>query len=497
MTWEFQVTVSDDIHRLVNREGETCWGIAHDGFDVEHPDARGEVDVDLPSGRSSLLVVPPLPGGLVLDAVRSYQGLVEGELSTLFLGIFAELLKCRDGETRLCLECIGLAADGRPRIIPGIRRTPGSSVRFAIGEMIYHAAHGRPWAQSLLPVNIAMPDCSQSLRSLVAQLLDDSAAADTEPELSSRASLLRDTIDEVSIVLRRTGTPSALPLLPSDHDLDPGQALTARLRAANASHPDRGSVRASGGAPVPDRNVLDPDHGQPNSDVKVRDSTRSADRLRAASRRGARSRRLKPQQARDRDSSLAARIATATMSKARQLCELLPTMRRPHGPWSAGLRASVVIALCMTVIGATVMVRSADSEGDSASVSAPQDHVEVASLSDAQVVDVLLDLCEQRSEALSDGDSEALEALTVNDSTAAVADELLDVEAFAGNDYSIELDDFDLRESTEDRILVAAQMLTSVHVDGQKSKFTPRRVEFELVREAGDWKIAEVIELTN
>lgn len=478
MTWEFQATVSDDIHRLVNREGETCWGIAHHGFDVDHPDVRGEVDIDLPTGRSSLLVVSPLPGGLVLDAVRSYQGLVEGELSTLFLGIFDELLQTRDAEGRMCLECIGLAADGRPRIIPGIRRTPASSVRFAIGEMIYHAAHGRPWAQSLLPVNIAMPECSQSLRTLVAQLLDDSA--DASPLSPSSASQLQDTIEEVSAVLRRTGTPSALPLLPTDHDLDPGQALTARLRAANAHTPDRGPSRA-------------------DDDATVRDSTHSTDRLRAASRRGSRSQRLKQpnpkRHSRAHSSSLVARIASATTSRTRQLWQLLATMRRPHGPRPRLLRASALITVCVMVIGATLMIRSWGSEDDSASVSAPQDHVEVAPLSEDQVVEVLQDLCAKRSEALSAGDGHGLKALTVNESTAAAADELLDLESFAGNDYSIELDDVDLREMNEDRILVAAQMLTSVRVDGERSRFAPRRVEFELLREAGDWKIAEVLEL--
>ena len=495
MTWAFQATVSDDIHRLVNREGETCWGITHDGFDVDHSDARGEADVDLPSGAGTLLVVSPLPGGLVLDTVRSYQGLVEGELSTLFLGIFDELVQTPDAEARLCLECIGLAADGRPRIIPGIRRPPTSSVRFAIGEMIYHAAHGRPWSQSLLPVNIAMPNCSQSLRTLVAQLLDDSA--DAGPLPPRRVSTLQSTIEEVSIVLRQAGSPSALPLLPTaDHDLDPGQALTARLRAANTSNADRGPSRADHGPQAPDRTLLAPAHSRPNAEMKARDRAGSADRLRAVSRRGSGRRRLKPPPRRS-GSSWAARIASAATSRARQLCGLLPSMRRAHGPRSTILRASAVLAVCMTVIGATVMIRSADSGADSASVSAPQDHAEKASLSDDEVVEVLRTLCDKRAEALSKGDSEGLKALTANDSTAEAADELLDIESFVGYDYSIELEDFDLREKTEDRILVAAQMLTSALVDGQESTFTPRHVEFELVRKAGEWKIAEVLELVD
>ncbi|PCC41261.1 hypothetical protein [Brevibacterium aurantiacum] len=78
MTWELQSPVSDDIYRLVNEQGRTLWGVAHRGFDVDHPQALGFVEVALPSGPTSLLLVEPFAGGFVLDAVRSYQGLVEG-----------------------------------------------------------------------------------------------------------------------------------------------------------------------------------------------------------------------------------------------------------------------------------------------------------------------------------------------------------------------------------------------------------------------------------
>ena len=164
MTWELQSPVSDDIYRLVNEQGRTLWGVAHRGFDVDHPQALGFVEVALPSGPTSLLLVEPFAGGFVLDAVRSYQGLVEGELRTLFLGIVDELLSSSDAQSRLCLECIGLDADGHPRIIPGISRTQSSSMRFAVGEMIYHAAYGRPWAQSPLPVTVALSDFSQPVQ---------------------------------------------------------------------------------------------------------------------------------------------------------------------------------------------------------------------------------------------------------------------------------------------------------------------------------------------
>ncbi|MDN5807291.1 MAG: hypothetical protein L0J17_15230 [Brevibacterium sp.] len=467
MTWELQAPVSDDIHRLVNPEGETLWGVVHRGFDADHPEALGVAEVDLPTGPASLLLVKPLPGGLVLDAVRSYQGLVEGELSTLFLGIVDELLGSNDARSRLCLECIGLDADGRPRIIPGISRTPPSSTRFAIGEMIYHAAHGRPWAQSPLPVTIALPECSQPLQTLVAQLLDESTAD----------SGLHDTLAEVTAALRRTGTPSALPLLPAERDLDPGQALTARLRAAKAP-----------------------------AAARLPETTGAADRLRAASRDGARtrhqgSRRRRRQTWRTRISSLLP-----------NLLERLPAggRRRPR-KWMAGPRAWVLFAVVMTVIGGAVMVRSWSSAETATSVSSPRDvspahetspsqasspsHDAAEGISDSQIMALLDELCQKRSDALSVGDGEALAALTVPDSSAAAADELLDLHAFVGNDYTIELEDPVIMEQTDHRILIDARMSTSVTTAGKESGFAPARVEFELVRHAGTWKILEVTEI--
>lgn len=457
MTWELQATVSDDIHRLVNSQGETLWGVAHRGFDVDHPGALGVADVDLPTGRTSLLLVDALPGGLVLDAVRSYQGLVEGELSTLFLGIFDELLATSDAPSRLCLQAIGLNAEGRPRIIPGIGRTRATSVRFAIGEMIYHAAHGRPWEESLLPVNIALSECSQSLRTLVAELLDESAA-DTG---------LQDTIAEVTTALRRAGTPTALPVLPAERDLDPGQALTARLRAANAP----AGAHSTTAADSPE--------------------TGAAGRLRAASRDSARRRHRDPRRRR-RSISLSSRTTSVLTAGRRALSERLPTRRRRPRRWMTGVRSCVILAVAMTVVGGGLMLRSWTSE-EPAPVSSAPDHT--VTMSDEQVLTLLEDLCQKRSEALSAGDDEGLGALTVPDSSAAAADDVLDLRAFAGNDYSITVDDPVIREQTERRILINARMSTAANVDGEETGFTPKHVEFHLARHAGAWKILEVTEI--
>lgn len=495
MTWELQATVSDDIHRLVNVQGETLWGVTHRGFDADHPEALGAAEVDLPTGRTSLLLVKPLPGGLVLDAVRSYQGLVEGELSTLFLGIFDELLTTDSAPDRLCLEAIGLDAGGHPRIIPGIRRIRAPSVRFAIGEMIYHAAHGRPWAESLLPVNIALPECSQLLRTLVAELLDESAAD----------SGLHVTIAEVTAALRRAGTPSALPLLPAERDLDPGQALTARLRAASAPTPASAFTAAHSPAPAHSRTAAHPHAGphsraaaesrgaaEPPAHVDSPELSGAARRLRAASRDSARRRRPSPRRRRRR-ASLFSRTASVLAAGRRGLLERLPTGRRRPRTWLTGLRACALLAASMTILGGAVMVWSWDSEEPATSVSSAQD--QAVSMSDDEVVALLDDLCRKRSEALSSGDDEGLQALTIPDSSAAAADELLDLQAFVGNDYSIDVVDVAVREQTEASIIIDARMSTSASVDGEQSEFAPKYVEFELARHAGSWKILQVTEI--
>src|SRR5699024_3589761 len=127
--------------------------------------------VELPSGRRTLLLVPALHGGLVLDAVRAYQGLNDGELCTLFLGIVAELRDCPAPEDRLTLRAFGLDTRGRPTLIPGVGAALAATPRRAVGEMLYHAGHGRPWSECLLPVILALAEASDALRSTVGGFL--------------------------------------------------------------------------------------------------------------------------------------------------------------------------------------------------------------------------------------------------------------------------------------------------------------------------------------
>src|SRR5690625_1222002 len=140
MTWKFQSTIADEIHRVVSSDGETVWGIDHRGFDADSSRALGTAEVEITSGRRTLLLVPALPGGLVLDAVRAYQGLNDGELCTLFLGIVAELRDCSAPEDRLTLRAFGLDARGRPTLIPGVGASLATTPRRAVGEKIGRAS---------------------------------------------------------------------------------------------------------------------------------------------------------------------------------------------------------------------------------------------------------------------------------------------------------------------------------------------------------------------
>lgn len=116
-------------------------------------------------------------------------------------------------------------------------------------------------------------------------------------------------------------------------------------------------------------------------------------------------------------------------------------------------------------------------------------------MSERQVIDVLKELCQKRATALRDGDEQALAALTVPDSAAAAADELLNLQDFVGHDYMIDVDDPVITEQTDQRILITAHMSTSVSVEGEESAFVPSFVEFELVVHEGKWRILTVTEL--
>lgn len=147
----------------------------------------------------------------------------------------------------------------------------------------------------------------------------------------------------------------------------------------------------------------------------------------------------------------------------------------------------------------TASVSSAEdaspSSGETRSpdTSEPQDDAE--RMSESQILTLLDNLCQKRSDALSAGDDQALAALTVPDSSAAAADELLDLRTFVGNDYAIELADPVIREQTLHHILVEARMATSVKTEGDESGFAPTYVEFELAPHGGAWRILAVTEI--
>lgn len=154
------------------------------------------------------------------------------------------------------------------------------------------------------------------------------------------------------------------------------------------------------------------------------------------------------------------------------------------------------------------MVRSWSAGDSTASVSSAEDaspsvrqtpstntddsQADVEEMSESQILALLDDLCLKRSEALSAGDDQALAALTVPDSSAAAADELLDLDTFVGNDYTIELSDPMISEQTRHHIVVEAQMSTSVKTEGDESGFAPAHVEFELVPLGGAWRVLAV-----
>ena len=154
MTWELQAQISDDVYRVSGPSGEAVWGIDNDSFDVDDPQALGTAEVELPTGRRSLLLVPTLPGGLVLDVVRAYQGLTDAELCTLFLGIVTELRGCSCPEQRLSLKAFALEAAGRPGAHP---RSLG-----ALGDVTAACRGGDALPRRLRPSVGRMPVAGQS-----------------------------------------------------------------------------------------------------------------------------------------------------------------------------------------------------------------------------------------------------------------------------------------------------------------------------------------------
>lgn len=475
MTWHYETTIAEVVHRLRDDTGDSVWGVENHGFDAEHEDARGTQTVLLPTGESSLLLVHPLPGGFVLDVVRAFHGLTEAEIHTLLRGCFDELARAEDAASRLGLECLALDAEGRPRLIPGVRHRLETSVRRAIGELIYHAAHGTPWAEALLPVDVALAERSAELRDLVTGLLDD----DPVPR-SGGAAEMAAAIAEVAPQLGRLPTPVPLPLVPAARDLDPAQAITARLRAAPAQDP---APKSAAGKPS--------DGGAGPGERSARLGAAAA--LRAAAT--ARASRSRP------DRGERAQLRARTPSPSRRRLASSPSswwarLRMRGSPVRWGIAASIVVA----VLGGLLIVWSAaDSRPAGPEQTAAQrppasagDGAGDEGPTDEDVIDRLGELCTERAAALSAGDGVALAALTVPGSSAAAADELIDLSAYAGGTYTVTVDDAAVIERTDSGIRVSARMTTSAEIGGEEERFGAEDVVFTLAAHDGVWKIAEV-----
>lgn len=470
MTWEFQSTIADDVHRVLGSDGRSAWGVVSDGFDDDDSRVLDLAEVALPDRVRRLLIVPASPGGLVLDVVRAYQGLTEAELCTLFLGIVEVLRTCTHPDDRLTLSAFALDAAGRPELIPGVSAPLATTPRRAVGEMIYHAAYGRPWAEALLPIDLALDDSSSALRTLVAALVANDHSAEG----------LRSALAEVADSLRTLARPAALPLVPADSELAPESALTARLRAASGHRPSRDS---------------DGDVGTPAPPLH----TEAVSPLRAGAQRPKRSRRRRRRTASPGSSLRAVLPAAAALpSTLRTVLSRVVSARRSL--W-------IGAAVCLTLLGGMAIWASwpsteavsgeeaAAREDSAAREETAPPSAQASPLNVDDVTGILEDLCAARAQALGQGDAAALQALTVPESTAAAADELIDLSAYSGSDYAIDVEDVEIVTIEEDRVVASALMRSSADSGAARQEFAAQTVEFELNRVEGTWLVAEVTTL--
>lgn len=159
------------------------------------------------------------------------------------------------------------------------------------------------------------------------------------------------------------------------------------------------------------------------------------------------------------------------------------------------------VAVCLTLLGGIVVwsswssPESSSREDMSSGQGSASSDARTPALGVDDVTGVLKDLCESRATALSDGDSEALQALTVPESAAAAADELIDPSAYADSDYSIDVEDVKIVATDDDRVVASALMRSSAVSGDDLREFAAQSVEFELKKVEGRWLVAEVREI--
>ncbi|QZE27127.1 hypothetical protein K4X33_09045 [Brevibacterium casei] len=476
MTWHYETTIAEVVHRLRDDTGESVWGVENRGFDADHDATLGTESVLLPTGETEVLLVDPLPGGFVLDAVRAVHGLTEAEIHTLLRGCFAELAAVGDQASRLGLDCFALDAEGRPRLIPGVRHRLETSVRRAIGELVYHAAYGSPWSEALLPVDVALAERSAQLRALVADLLDDDPVPPSGGEAGWQPPSPR-YLRSWALFPHRCRCRSSRP---------PATSIRRRRSPLGCGPLPRGSR--------PRRAALPIGRGRAMS-APVRGALRSPWRRSGPACRGRFTRASIPVEAWGADPQVGSATATSGIhpilvvdqaADERRSGALghrrVDRRRRPRGLLVAWSTAETPPPGPEQAAAQRPPAGSGDGAGDE-------------DPTDEDVIDRLGDLCAERARALGAGDGDALAALTVPGSSAAAADELIDLSAYAGGTYTVTVEDVTVVERTDTGIRVAARMTTSAEIGGQEERFEAEDVVFTLTEHEGAWRIAEVAEV--
>jgi hypothetical protein len=218
-------------------------------------------------------------------------------------------------------------------------------------------------------------------------------------------------------------------MVPAESETSPESALTARLRVASGLRPSRDSketVSSTLGAPAP------PLRGGGVSP------------LRAGAKNSRRSRRERRRPVGRRQLQAVVQSAVEPLWFRLRSAQL----SRVFG------RSTLLIGLtvCLTVrrrnrrLDLMVVHRGRERRGgvvgQGGGSGRPNRRQPTMNADD--VTSVLEELCESRATALSKGDEAALKALTVPESAAAAADELIDLSTYADSDYSIDVEDVEI-----------------------------------------------------